>query len=66
MAKVTVEIHLRIMDTIGIDGEQIKRSIEYDHTEEGRRRFADGVKDLLNCDHVEVTGVKHFVLNGKG
>lgn len=63
MAKVTMEVNLRIMETVEIEDDKLEEAIRDDLTEEGKRRFAHGVKDLLNVDHVEVTGVKHFILN---
>lgn len=62
MKSVTVEINLRIMDTIEIEDDKVEAAINYDLSEEGKRTFAHGVKELLNVDHVEVTKVKHFVL----
>ena len=63
MAKVTTEIKLRIMHTFEVPDDVVESFITADNTKEAQWNFANTVKETLNADHVEVTGVKHFVLN---
>ena len=63
MAKVTMEIKVRIMNTVEVPDEIVEAYITADNTKEAQWNFANVVKEKLNVDHVEVTGVKHFVLD---
>ena len=63
MAKVTMEIKIRIMNTVEVPDDVVDAYITSDNTKEAQWNFANIVKETLNVDHAEVIGVKHFVLD---